>query len=91
MQCDSILIVKTINVRNLPNPVHARFTELAAENHRNAEAQLRWMIEQAVAAAPADTSGELAERIWTDPAPEIDEKALETLMSSRGRRSPRPA
>jgi len=82
--------MKTLTVRNLEDEVAARFADVAAANHRNAEARARFLIEREVSCLPADTGGELVERVWSDPAPEVDLKAVDAYLSSRGRRSPRP-
>jgi plasmid stability protein len=82
--------MKTLTVRNLEDEVAARFAELAAANHRNAEAHARFLIEREVSAQPADTGGELADRVWGDPAPEVDLKAVDAYLTTRGRRSARP-
>jgi len=78
-------------VRNLDDEVMARLAELATANHRNVEAHVRFLIEREVAATPAETAGELAERVWTDPAPEVDLKAIDRYLALRGRRSNRPS
>jgi plasmid stability protein len=83
--------MKTLTVRNLEDEVAARFAEVAAANHRNAEAHARFLIEREVSAQPADTGGELSERVWSDPAPAVDLKAVDSYLAHRGRRSPRPA
>lgn len=83
--------MKTLTVRNLDSEVMARLAELAAANHRSAEAHVRFLIEREVAATPAETAGELAERVWADPAPEVDLKAIDRYLGSRGRRSNRPS
>ncbi|MSU58834.1 MAG: hypothetical protein EXS35_11830 [Pedosphaera sp.] len=82
--------MKAIVVRNLTAEVLERFKEVAASNHRNAEAHARFLIEREVSAAPADTCGELAERIWADPAPDVDVKKVDSYLATRGRRSNRP-
>jgi hypothetical protein len=82
--------MKTITVRNLDDDVAERLAEVAAANHRNTEAHVRFLIEREVSAAPAETGGELLERIWSEPAPEVDLKAIEAFQTSRGRRSNRP-
>ena len=82
--------MKTLTVRRLPEDVLARFTEVAEQNHRNAEAHARFLIEREVAGSPADTCGELAARIWADPAPDVDVKRVDEYLAARGRRSDRP-
>ena len=81
--------MKSLTVRNLDDQVMARLAELAAANHRNVEAHVRFLIEREVAATPAETAGELADRVWTDAAPEVDLKAINRYVASRGRRSNR--
>lgn len=82
--------MKTITVRNLEDEVAERLAQVAADNHRNTEAHVRFLIEREVAAAPAETGGELLDRIWAEPAPEVDLKAVEAFQAARGRRSHRP-
>lgn len=85
--------MSAITIRNLPEKVLERLGEVARANHRNSEAHVRFLIERevAAAAAPADTCGELAERIWAEPAPDVDVKAVDSYLAARGRRSNRPA
>ena len=82
--------MKTITVRNLPDDVHSRLVELASANHRNVEAHVRYLIEREVATAPVDTCGDLVDRIWNEPAPEVDLKTIDKYLATRGRRSNRP-
>jgi hypothetical protein len=82
--------MKTITVRNLDDEVAERLAEVAAANHRNAEAHVRFLIEKEVACAPADTCGDLLDRLWAAPAPNVDVKAIDTYLARRGRRSNRP-
>jgi hypothetical protein len=48
-------------------------------------------LETALADKPAETCGELLNRIWSEPAPEVDLKRIDEVLATRGRRSNRPA
>ncbi len=82
--------MKTLTVRNLKDDVIQRFAELAAANHRNAEAHARFLIEREVSAQPADTCGEILDWLWSTPAPDVDIKVIDRILATRGRRSNRP-
>ena len=77
-------------IRNLPREVNARLEQLAKASRRSKEKQAMVLIETGLGLAAADTCGELADRIWAAPAPEVDVKAVDSYIKSRGRRSNRP-
>ena len=82
--------MKTLTVRNLKPEVFEEFARRAQSLHRNPEAHARFLIEQEALSVPAETCGELCDRIWADPPPEVNEKAVDSYLAERGRRSPRP-
>lgn len=83
--------MKTLLIRDVPDEVHDVLVSEAERNRRSKEKQALYLIETALAARPADTCGELLERIWADPAPDVDEKTMDAYLATRGKRSNRPA
>lgn len=81
---------KTLTIRNIPDRVYRRFTEMAQKNHRNAEAHGRFLIEQATESAPLETCGEILDAYAELPPPKVTVEAIESYQAGRGRRSKRP-
>lgn len=40
--------MKAISIRNVPDNVYSTLQELARENHRSLQAQIKWILEQQV-------------------------------------------
>ena len=76
-------------IRNLPKKVNARLEQLAKAERRSKEKQAMVLIENALGHGPADTCGELLDRLLAKPPPEVDPKEIDSFIASRGRRSKR--
>ena len=81
---------KTLTIRNIPEQVYLRFTELARKSHRNAEAHGRYLIERATESEPLETCGDILDAYAGFPPPNVDVETIELHQASRGRRSSRP-
>jgi hypothetical protein len=81
---------KTLTIRNIPEPVYHRFTELARKSHRNAEAHGRFLIERETQSEPLDTCGEILDAYAELPPPNVEVADIEAYQANRGRRSRRP-
>jgi len=77
-------------IRDVPEKLVQKLARDAERNRRSREKHALFLIEQALSRGPAETCGELLDRLEAQPLPEIDEKLLETFSSRRKRRSNRP-
>ena len=77
-------------IRDVPDDVVQKLTHDAELNRRSREKHALFLIEQALHVRPAETGEEMLEWINRGPAPEVDDKLLETFSQRRGRRSNRP-
>jgi hypothetical protein len=81
---------KTLTIRNIPEKVYSRFTEMARKSHRNAEAHGRFLIERETQREPLETCGEILDAYAGLPPPKVEVADIEFHQASRGRRSRRP-
>lgn len=77
-------------IRDIPDELNEALASVAEQNHRSREKQALVLLESVLVNGPADTCGELADRIWAEPAPEVDVKVIDSYLAERGRRSKRP-
>jgi hypothetical protein len=82
--------MQNLLIREVPDEVMAALAGQAERNRRSREKQALFLIERGLETGAAETCGELADRIWAEPAPDIDPKAIDSYLSSRKRRSNRP-
>jgi plasmid stability protein len=82
--------MKTLLIRDVPDNVHESLISEADRNRRSKEKHALFLIEAGLKQAEAETCGELAERIWSEPAPKIEERRIDSYLAARGRRSRRP-
>jgi len=84
------LDMKTLLIREVPDAVHDSLVAEAEKQKRSKEELALQLIESALEHRTAETCGELLDRIWSEPAPEVDVEAIDSYLASRGRRSNRP-
>lgn len=89
--CVINLIMKTLLIRDVPDEVHDMLVSEAERNRRSKEKQALYLIETSLATRPADTCGELLERLWSEPPPDVDPDAIDAYLATRGKRFNRPA
>jgi plasmid stability protein len=77
-------------IRGIPEDVGKALAADAERHRRSREKHALFLIEQALESRAAETCGELIDRIWKDPPPEVDLKAIDAFLAQRGRRSNRP-
>jgi len=73
-------VAKTIQVRDVPDDVHRRLTDRAAEERRSLSELVRAEI---VALARRPTMSEMLERLAGRPVTEVPESAAEALAHER--------
>ena len=81
--------MKTLLIREMPDEVHDILIAEAERNRRSKEKQALFILERALNRQPAETGFELADRIWNDAPPLVSEKAIDSYLKKRGRRSKR--
>lgn len=74
-------------IRDVPEEIVAELAHDAERNRRSREKHALFLIEQALLRRPAETCGELADRLEKGPMPEVDETLLETFSARRSNRS----
>ncbi len=77
-------------IRGIPDSVNEALIREAEQNRRSPEKQALILLESSLAHGPAETCGELLDSIWSEPAPNVDEHAIDAYLAERGRRSNRP-
>jgi plasmid stability protein len=82
--------MRTLVIRNIPEAVFERFTEIARRNHRNTEAHGRFLLERESLEQPAETGEELLAVHERMSPPDVDPAEIESFQKKRGRRSNRP-
>lgn len=78
-----------ILIRNVPDDLVAKLAQEAERSRRSREKQALFLIEQGLSRRPADTCGEMLDRMEAEPPPNVDDKLLERFSQDRGRRSNR--
>jgi plasmid stability protein len=82
--------MKTLLIREIPDEIHDSLVLEAESNRRSKEKHALFLLETALSQRAADTCGELLDRLWSEPAPNVDVKEIESYLATRGRRSKRP-
>jgi hypothetical protein len=82
--------MKTLVIPDIPDEVHDSLVLEAKHSQRSKEKHALFLIESALSGRAADTCGELADRIWAEPAPDVEVQAIDSFLAERGRRSNRP-
>lgn len=77
-------------IRGIPDEINAKLVSEAAANRRSREKQALRLIEQGLRAPVFESAGEIAEAVWTTPAPRVRVEAVDSYLAGRGRRSRRP-
>jgi hypothetical protein len=78
-----------ILIRGISDELAEKLAHEAERNRRSREKHALFLIEQGLEVSPADTCGELADRLEKAPLPDVNEQLLETFSARRKRRSPR--
>lgn len=78
-----------ILIRGVSDELAEKLAQQAEQHRRSREKHALFLIEQGLDESPADTCGELAERLERIRLPDVDDKLLETFSVQRKRRSPR--
>jgi hypothetical protein len=78
-----------ILIRDVPEEIVAELAQAAERNRRSREKHALFLIEQGLVRGPAETCGEMLERMEAEEPPNVDEKLLERFSQERGRRSNR--
>lgn len=81
--------MKQILLREVPDELHAALVASAERDRRSMEKQALHLLESTFKNRPADTFGELLEKMESSPVPDLDETLLENFSAGRGRRSNR--
>lgn len=82
--------MKTLLIREIPDEIHDSLVLEAESNRRSKEKHALFLLEAALSRKAADTCRELLDRIWSEPAPNVDVKEIDSYLATRGRRSKRP-
>jgi hypothetical protein len=84
-----LIYMADLLIRDVPDDLVAKLAQDAERNRRSREKHALFLIERALYLRAAETGEEMLEWIERDPAPNVNEKVLETISRGRGRRSNR--
>jgi plasmid stability protein len=56
--------MKALNIRNIPDETYAALQEMARENHRSLQEQIRWLLEREVRMTSRHRAGLIEAREW---------------------------
>jgi plasmid stability protein len=75
--------MKTLLIREIPDDVHDSLVLEAENNRRSKEKHAFFLLEAALSRNAADTCGELSDRIWSEPEPNVDVKEIDSYLATR--------